>query len=37
VATQVDVALVRPLLSERVFRWAVHQTATPIVSQGAGV
>src|SRR5438874_7777008 len=33
VATRVDVAVVRPLLSERVFRWAVHQTATPIVSQ----
>jgi len=28
---------VRPLLSERVFRWAVHQTATPIVAQEAGV
>src|SRR5947209_14633723 len=37
VATRVDVALVRPLLSERVFRWAVHQTATPIVSQEAVV
>ncbi len=37
VATRVDVAAVRPLLSERVFRWAVHQTATPIVSQEAGV
>ena len=37
VATRVDVALVRPLLSERVFRWAVHQTATPIVAQEAGV
>jgi purine nucleosidase len=37
VATHVDVAMVRPLLSERVFRWAVHQGATPIVSQEAGV
>src|SRR5204863_84498 len=37
VATRVDVAAVRPLLSERVFRWAVHQTATPIVSQEAAV
>ena len=37
VATRVDVAAVRPLLSERVFRWAVHQTATPIVSQEAVV
>jgi purine nucleosidase len=37
VATQVDARLVRPLLSERVFRWAVHQTATPIASQEVGV
>jgi len=37
VATRVDVALVRPLLSERVFRWAVHQTTTSIVSQEAAV
>jgi inosine-uridine nucleoside N-ribohydrolase len=35
VATRVDVAKVRPLLSERVFRWAVHQIATPIVPQEA--
>jgi len=28
---------VRSMLSERVFRWAVHQSATSIVSQEAGV
>jgi len=33
VATEVDVSMVRPLLSERVFRWAVHQAASPIVAQ----
>lgn len=37
VATQVDVAVVRPMLSERVFRWAVHQSTKSIVSQEAGV
>ncbi|HEX4573726.1 MAG TPA: nucleoside hydrolase [Gemmatimonadales bacterium] len=35
VATQVDVAAVRPLLSERVFRWAVRPAAAPIVSHEA--
>lgn len=35
VATEVDVTMVRPLLSERVFRWAVHQVATPIAAQAA--
>lgn len=30
VATRVDMARVRPLLSERVFRWAARSTAAPI-------
>jgi purine nucleosidase len=36
VATRVDLTLVRPLLSERVFRWAVqHQTATAAAPEEA--
>ena len=35
VATQVDVAQVRALLSERVFRWAVRSTSAPGVPQEA--
>jgi purine nucleosidase len=34
VATQVDVAKVRPLLSERVFRWATRTAAAPSVPEG---
>jgi purine nucleosidase len=37
VATRVDVALVRPLLSERVFRWAVRPTPAPIRVEEARV
>ena len=33
VATQVDAAQVRPLLSERVFRWAVRPPAAPNVAE----
>jgi inosine-uridine nucleoside N-ribohydrolase len=36
VATRVNMALVRPLLSERVFRWAVRTAATPIAAAGQG-
>jgi len=32
VATRVDMARVRPLLSDRVFRWATGSTAAPIAS-----
>jgi len=35
VATRVDLALVRPLLSERVFRWAVRQAVAPPAPQEA--
>ncbi len=35
VATQVDLAQVRPLLSERVFRWAVRPPAAPSVAEEA--
>jgi len=35
VATEVDVAQVRPLLSERVFRWAARQPAAASVAEGA--
>jgi purine nucleosidase len=35
VATQVDVGQVRPLLSERVFRWAVRPPAAPSVAAEA--
>jgi len=37
VATQVDMARVRPLLSERVFRWATRTTPAPISQEGAAV
>ena len=37
VATQVDLAPVRLLLSERVFRWAVRKAATPIEREEASV
>src|SRR5207253_9771341 len=36
-ATQVDLAPVRSLLSERVFRWAVRKAATPIEREEASV
>jgi len=35
VATQVDLALVRPLLSERVFRWAARPPVAPSMAEGA--
>jgi inosine-uridine nucleoside N-ribohydrolase len=35
VATRVDMGVVRPLLSERVFRWATRATPTPITEAGA--
>jgi inosine-uridine nucleoside N-ribohydrolase len=35
VATHVDLALVRPLLSERVFRWAARAPIAPSVAEGA--
>jgi purine nucleosidase len=37
VATRVDMGVVRPLLSERVFRWATRTTPTPITQEGAAV
>src|SRR5690349_3284454 len=37
VATRVDLELVRPLLSERVFRWAVRKAPTPIEREEASV
>jgi len=37
VATQVDMNKVRPLLSERVFRWATRATPTAISQEGATV
>lgn len=37
VATRVDMGVVRPLLSERVFRWATRTTPTPIIQEGAAV
>ena len=37
VATQVDMSRVRPLLSERVFRWATRATPTAISQEGATV
>jgi inosine-uridine nucleoside N-ribohydrolase len=37
VATRVDMAQVRPLLSERVFRWATRAPATPISEEKATV
>jgi inosine-uridine nucleoside N-ribohydrolase len=37
VATRVDMALVRPLLSERVFRWATRAPAAPISEEKATV
>ena len=37
VATHVDLAVVRPLLSERVFRWAVRKAPTPIEREEASV
>jgi hypothetical protein len=40
VATRVDMALVRPLLSERVFRWAARPAAAAAeggVAAGEGV
>jgi len=35
VATRVDMGVVWPLLSERVFRWATRATPTPITEAGA--
>ena len=37
VATRVDLAAVRPLLSERVFRWAVRKSPAPIEREEAPV
>src|SRR5690349_12083022 len=37
VATRVEVATVRRLLSERVFRWAARAAATPIAAEEAAV
>ncbi len=37
VAMQVEMSRVRPLLSERVFRWATRATPTPTSQEGATV